>query len=121
VILVDTSVWIDHFFKADERLVEHLMAGDVVSHPMVVGEIAVGNMAGRRRILAMLNQLTQIMVADHDEVLGFIETQRLFGMGIGYVDAHLLAAARLMPDVRLWTFDKKLAASAVRLGVAAKV
>jgi predicted nucleic acid-binding protein len=119
VILVDTSVWIDHLRAGDERL-EILLNGErVLSHPFIVGELALGALRRRALVLTALRRLPSAMLASDREVLGFIDQHRLFGSGIGYVDAHLLASARLTADARLWTRDRRLAGVAGRLGVAA--
>ena len=120
MILVDTSVWVGHFREHDARLAALLNASRVLMHPFVLGELAIGSLASRAQILADLRVLPAIGAAMEDEVLGFIERQRLFGLGIGYVDAHLLAAVQLVAGARLWTLDKRLAAAAVRLGVEAE-
>lgn len=118
MILVDTSIWIDHLRTADERLTKLLYGGEVLAHPFVIGEIAVGNLAQRDAILADMLDLPKAIVATEWEALDFIGRHRLFGLGIGYVDAHLLASARLTPDAALWTRDRRLRAVAERLGVA---
>lgn len=113
--LVDTSVWIDHFRKQNIGLVELLERYAVLMHPFVVGELALGNFSSRATVVSALRDLPRPAVASHEEVLGLIETQGLFGIGIGYVDAHLLAAVRLTPGSSLWTLDKRLAAVAARV------
>lgn len=118
MILVDTSVWIDHLRRADAQLIELLERTEVVMHPFVVGELACGNLADRATLLELLQALPAAVVAGHDEVLGFIERRSLHGQGIGYVDAHLLASVALTPGVALWTRDKPLRASAEALGYA---
>jgi predicted nucleic acid-binding protein len=119
VILVDTSVWVDHLRARDAALVGLLDAGEVLGHPFVLGELALGSLRQRKLVLTSLEDLPQASVATDPEVLNFVERQRLYGFGIGYVDAHLLAAARLTPDASLWTRDRRLHEAAVRLGVAA--
>jgi predicted nucleic acid-binding protein len=118
VILVDTSVWIDHLRRGNARLAAMLDAGQVVSHPFVIGELACGTVRQRPVVLALLGRLPVSTVATHTEALAFIEGRRLMGRGLGYVDVHLLAAAAL-DDVRLWTVDKRLHAAARALGVSA--
>ena len=108
MILVDTSVWIDHLRTGDKTLVELLLAKQVLGHPFIIGEIALGHLPERRRILSSLRHLPQAIVASQDEVLNLIERERLFGFGIGYVDAHLLAATRLTEGASLWTRDTRL-------------
>ena len=119
MIVVDTSVWIDHLRAGDERLVQLLVAGQVLVHPYVVGELALGNLRNRDTVLTTLQEMPQAGVATESEVLRFIGEQALFGMGIGYVDAHLLAAVRRTPGSLLWTRDKRLLAACAQLGIAA--
>lgn len=118
MILVDTSVWIDHLRLNDERLAKWLRAGQVLAHPFVIGELALGNLRNRETVLDALKDLPRAMLASDDEVLRFIEQSGLFGLGIGYIDAHLLAAVRLSPGASLWTRDKRLLAAGIRLGLA---
>ena len=117
MILVDTSVWIDHFRATDEVLVALLSEGRVLTHPMVVGELALGNLHNRREVLGLLDRLPKAPVATDDEALLFIEQRRLMGRGIGYVDAHLLAAATLTESGLLWTTDRRLLSVASELGL----
>ena len=118
MILVDTSIWIDHFRAGDARLAAVLEANTVLSHPAVIGEIALGNLPRREMVLTALRNLPQAAIATEAELARFIEDETLHGLGIGYVDAHLLAATRLTPEATLWTRDARLAAAAARLGVA---
>jgi predicted nucleic acid-binding protein len=117
VILVDTSVWIDHFRGELQGLVDILDRGDVVIHPFVIGELACGSLSNREETLALLQQLRSITVAEHDEVMSFIVRRRLYGRGIGYVDVHLLASVAL-DEARLWTKDRRLRELAGSLGLA---
>src|SRR3989339_1602227 len=117
MILVDTSVWIDHLRANDERLSQLLMDGQVLVHPFVTGELALGNLKNRDEVLMMMQDLPQATVATVAEVLGLIEVQNLFGLGIGYIDAHLLASVLLVPGSRLWTRDKRLLSAATQLGI----
>ena len=117
MILVDTSVWIDHLRQADPRLGALLESADVVTHPMVVGELAMGDIRPRSELLDLLDQLPHCSIATHTEVMALIEAQRLHGKGLGIVDAHLLASAVLTPGTALWTRDKQLAKAAATLGV----
>ena len=119
MILVDTSVWVEHLRAGDERLMALLDAGEVLGHPLVTGELALGNLRGREAFLRDLRDLPRAAVVADAEVLGFIDRQALFGRGIGYVDAHLLAAARLSAGARLWTRDQRLQAVSAELGLAA--
>ncbi|CAA7624152.1 type II toxin-antitoxin system VapC family toxin [Magnetospirillum sp. UT-4] len=118
MILVDTSVWVDHLRSGDSGLMDLLDAGAVLVHPFVIGEIALGQLRQRDLILSMLDNLPRARVAADREVLFFIDRHHLAGLGIGYVDAHLLAAATLTPDTRLWTRDRRLGDAAERLGLA---
>jgi predicted nucleic acid-binding protein len=119
VILVDTSVWVGHLRASDERLAALLNEGEVLAHPFVLGELALGSFRHREAVLADLQDLPQAAVASDEEVLRLIDSQALFGLGIGYVDAHLLAAVRLTPGTRLWTGDRPLQRAAAELGLAA--
>ncbi|HJQ59832.1 MAG TPA: PIN domain-containing protein [Vineibacter sp.] len=119
MILVDTSVWIDHLRSDDEWLAGLLRAGRVLVHPFVIGELALGSLRQRNLILRALQRLPHATVATHLEVMRFVEEHALFSLGIGYVDAHLLAAVRLTQGASLWTRDRQLLAAAQRLGVAA--
>ena len=109
MILADTGVWIDFLRRGDEQLVRLLNRSAVLGHPCVTGELALGNLRNRIEILNLLRDLPQAVIAEHDEVFRLIADHRLHGHGIGYVDAHLLAAARLTPDATVWTKDKRLA------------
>ena len=121
MILVDTSVWIDHFRRTDPTLVELLNDGRVLGHPFVTGELALGNLRNRDEILDALQGLHKSSVATNDEVLLCITQNALSGLGIGYVDAHLLASVRLSQGSKLWTRDKRLRAAAGRLGLATTI
>ena len=118
MILVDTSVWIDHLRQGDPSLVTVLEAGRVLMHPFVVGELACGTLSRRGEILALLRELPPAPVATDDEALDFIERRGLMDRGIGYVDVHLLASVALSGDARLYTRDRRLAAVASGLGLA---
>ena len=119
MILVDTSIWIDHLRLADALLIELLRNTRLLVHPFVVGELAVGSLRDRPAILRDLQDLPGAVTANDDEVLRFVEENALFNLGIGYVDAHLLASTRLTPGASLWTRDKRLLAAAKRLALAA--
>jgi hypothetical protein len=119
VILVDTSVWVDHLRKTEMGMRRLLGMGHVLSHPLVIGELAMGSFKRRDLLLSELGDLPWAKIAEHDEVLHFVSQQRLFGSGIGYVDAHLLAAVRLAPGTLLWTRDKRLREIASKLRLAA--
>lgn len=118
MILVDTSLWIDHLRQGNGHLAHLLEAGQVVTHPYVIGELALGSLHNRRPVLEALQELPQALMATDDEVLRFIEANTVFGKGIGYIDAHLLAAVRLVPGTRLWTRDKRLLSTSTDLGLA---
>ncbi len=117
MILVDTSVWVDHLRSSEPKLVAVLEGGRVMTHPFVVGELACGNLKNRGDILKLLGDLPAAPTAADIEVLEFIERRALMGRGIGYIDVHLLAAAVLSGDTRLWTRDKRLADAAKELGI----
>jgi predicted nucleic acid-binding protein len=119
VILADTSIWVDHLALGDETMASLLDAEAILMHPFIAGEIALGSLPRRAEILSSLAKLPKAVVADTAEVLFFIERNKIFGAGVGYVDAHLLVAATLTPDVRLWTRDKKLRTVAERLAISA--
>ena len=119
MILVDTSVWIDHLKSSDLVLAGLLGTGRVLAHSFVTGELALGSLRQRRTVLESLRDLPQAIVASYDEVMMLIEREQLYGLGIGFVDAHLLAAARLTPGTLLWTRDRRLRQAATRLGLSA--
>ncbi len=118
MILVDTAIWVDHLRAGDAALTVLLEGGSVLAHPFVIGELALGNLRARDIILSALHDMPQAVVATEAEVLRLIAAHGLAGSGIGYIDAHLLAAARLSHGARLWTRDRRLAGIAARLGVA---
>ncbi len=117
MILVDTSVWVDHLHRGDAELAASLERNEVLMHPAVLGEIALGNLGHRSTVLPLLGQLPRAIVATDHEVLGLIEDSQLSGRGIGYVDAGLLAATRLTAGSRLWTRDKRLRSVAADTGI----
>lgn len=117
MILVDTSIWIDHLRAGDVELIGLLNDNGVLAHPWVTGELALGHLSRRTEVLRLLHNLPQATVATDDEVLALIDHQQLFGIGIGYVDAHLLAATMLTSGARLWTRDERLTSTATRLGL----
>ncbi|WP_018953372.1 type II toxin-antitoxin system VapC family toxin [Thioalkalivibrio sulfidiphilus] len=118
MILVDTSVWVDHLRTGDAALGALLNRSQVLMHPFVVGELACGNLRNRSEVLRLLKDLPQAVVANDEEVLFFIERNALMGRGIGYVDAHLLAAVTLGGSTQLWTRDKRLRSVAETLNLA---
>ncbi len=117
MILVDTSIWIDHLCNKDGHLSDLLYRGEVLSHSFVTGELAMGSLKNRATLITDLIDLPQAMVASHNEVLEFIDSRRLFGLGLSFVDAHLLASTQLTPETQLWTRDKRLHEAAIRLSL----
>jgi len=117
MVLVDTSVWIDHFRKTSSRLAGLLEDGEVVIHPLVIGELACGNLTNREEILSLLHSLPEVQRVEDDEILFFIEQHSLAGRGLGLIDVHLLASSMIAAHP-LWTKDKRLAAAAEELGLA---
>lgn len=120
MILIDTSVWVDHLRFGDRALEQVLEAGQAATHPFVIGELALGNLRQRREVLGAITELPRVNAASDAEVLHFIEELALFGSGIGYIDAHLLASLRLTPGARIWTRDRRLDDVSKRLGLAAE-
>ena len=118
MILVDTSVWVDHLRASNAALVGLLDAGMVLAHPFVIGELALGNLGRRETVLSALSDLPRAIVATDAVVPHFIDRHTLFGRGVGYIDIHLLAAVRLTAGAQLWTRDKRLHGVAVPLGLA---
>lgn len=116
-LLVDTSVWVDHFRRRNDELVRWLMQDAVLTHPWVLGELACGTPPARAQTLADLAALQPAKVATVDEVIAFVEREKLYGLGCGLVDLELLASTLITPGARLWTLDKRLASLAERLGV----
>ncbi len=107
MVLVDTSVWVEHFRHGNIGLETLLNDGQVICHPFIVGELACGNLKNRAQILSLLTTLPTAHLAEHEEVMHFIEKYRLMGKGLGYIDAHLLSSA-MLTNVSLWTLDKSL-------------
>jgi predicted nucleic acid-binding protein len=120
MILVDASVWIDHLRRGDDALRKLLERGQVLSHPFVIGELAMGSLRQREVVLGALQDLPKATMAQEDEALHFTSERTLFGLGIGYIDAHLLAAVQLTPDALLWTRDKRLHQIAAKLSLASE-
>jgi predicted nucleic acid-binding protein len=121
MVLADTSIWIDHFRRSDLWLAHLLEHGDVAMHPFIIGELVLGRVPKIAEMIDDLNTLPKAMVASPDEVLSFIAVRKLPGSGIGYVDAHLLAAAALTRETSIWTRDKRLLAAAKSLSLAADI
>ncbi len=117
MILVDTSVWINHLQTGDQALAALLEQDVVLAHPWVVGELALGNITNRTEILRLLTDLPRAEVVGDGELLDWIERGRLYGAGVGYVDAQLLASTKVRPETSLWTADRRLAGVADGLGI----
>lgn len=115
-MLVDTSVWVEHFRRGDPALAELLERGEVQCHPFIIGELACGNLRSRTEILTLLRDFPQTPAVEHDEALAFVDSQKLMGSGLGWIDIHLLASARLGGTL-LWSRDRRLTAAANRLGL----
>jgi hypothetical protein len=116
MVLVDTSVWVAHLQKGIGVFETLLNEGDVICHPLIVGELACGNFKNRAEILSLLQTLPMAIQAEHEEVMHFIENHSLMGKGLGYIDIHLLASA-MLTKVSLWTLDKKLSTISSKLGL----
>jgi len=118
MILIDTSVWIDHFSRNNETLAHFLEEEQVLIHPLALGELAVGNLKNRKEILQLLAKLPIALVSTSEDVLYFIEKHGLMGRGLGIVDVHLLASTIITEATKVWTNDKRLHSHALDLGVA---
>lgn len=118
MILVDTSIWIDHLHRSEPELVNALNRSEVLQHPMVIGELSLGGLRDRGAVLGLLADLPAAPVASHSEVARFVDAHSLYGQGLSLVDAHLLASVTLAPGAQLWTRDKRLQRAADELGVA---
>lgn len=116
MILADTSIWIDHFRKADDELQKIIEDDRLLCHPFVIGELALGSLQNREAVIEHLSVQRSAIVATHEEVIGLITRHAIFNMGIGYIDAHLLASTLLDPIAALWTRDRRLATAAVKSG-----
>lgn len=117
MILADTSVWIDHFRSENTEMRALLNQGQIVIHPFIVAELALGSLRERTKTLALLDLLPQVRVAQLREVRSAIESRRLYGLGIGLTDAHLIASVFITPPTLLWTKDKRLRKVAEALGI----
>jgi predicted nucleic acid-binding protein len=117
LILADTSIWIDHFRSRNLEMRRHLDQGNIVIHPLIIAELALGSLRERSKTLALLDLLPQMKVARVSEMRQMIEARRLYSLGIGLTDAHLIAAIFINPPTQLWTRDKQLrkAAEALRI------
>ncbi len=118
MILADTSIWVDHFRKSDPLFAFLVSDGSIWQHPFVTGELAAGNLQPRARTIALLRSLPQGAVADDDAYYAFIDDNELGGIGIGFVDIHLLHTAVSAPGCKLWTRDRRLCEQAKRFAVA---
>jgi len=112
VILVDTSVWIDHLHTSDLTLVELLLSDSVVTHPLVIEELALGSIARRDELLLMMGGLSTAAILDHHELLELVGERKLWGRGLSAADAHLLGSALMSSDTRIWSRDMKLRSAA---------
>jgi len=117
MVLVDTSVWVSHLREGNDDLDRLLNDGEVACHPLIVGELACGNLKNRSEILSLLRSLPMAIEAEHEEVLQFIEKNRLMGRGLGYIDVHLMASS-VLTKTPLWTLDKQLNGVSAELGIA---
>lgn len=117
MILADTSIWVNHFRKGNKQLRTYLEQGQIAMHPLVIAELALGSLGERTKTLALLDLLPQIGVAQISEVRHLIETRRLYTLGIGLVDAHLIASVFIKPATVIWTTDKPLRKVAEALGI----
>jgi len=117
MVLVDTSVWVEHLRHGHAEVASLLLKGEVVSHRFVIGELACGFIKNRNEVLSLLRSLPSAVEADHDEAMGFLEENQLMGKGLGLIDIHLMASA-FLSGMPLWTLDKKLKQESSRLGIA---
>jgi predicted nucleic acid-binding protein len=117
MILVDTSVWVDHLRSANAGLIALLERGAVLTHPLIIGELACGNLQNRTALISLWRNLPRITPVTNTEALYFLEQRQLMGKGVGFIDIHLLAAVALQGDSLLWTRDKRLAVLAIQLGL----
>jgi predicted nucleic acid-binding protein len=117
LILADTSIWIDHLRSENKEMRKHLIQGNIVIHPFIIAELALGSLQGRTKTLALLDLLPQVRVAQLNEVRLTIESRRLYSLGIGLTDAHLIASVFINSSTLLWTKDKRLRKAAEALGI----
>ncbi|HEY1426739.1 MAG TPA: type II toxin-antitoxin system VapC family toxin [Caulobacteraceae bacterium] len=117
MILADTSVWVDHVRRRNPDLTDLLDAGEILTHSFVIAEVAMGNLPRRPTFLEAMDKLRRAATASDREAISLMERERLYGLGIGFVDLHLLASTRLTPSATLWTRDRRLREIARRLGV----
>jgi len=121
LILADTSIWIDHFRSGNKQLRKHLNEGQIVIHPAIIAELALGSLQERTKTLALLDLLPQVRVAQLSEVRRMIEARRLYSLGVGLTDAQLIASVFINPSTLLWTRDKRLRKAAEALGIHARL
>ncbi len=121
MILADTSIWIDHLRSGNKEMRRHLDLGQIVIHPFIIAELALGSLKERTRTLALLDLLPQVRVARLSELRLTIEARRLYGLGIGLTDAHLIASVLIDSPTLLWTRDKRLRQAAENLGIHASL
>jgi len=119
VILVDTSVWIDHLRKSEAKLHDLLLNDEVVTHPLVRLELALGSIANREKVLADLALLPHVAVAETEELFELVEFRRLYRRGIGITDLHLVASALFDKSILIWTRDRRLGEVADECGIRA--
>jgi predicted nucleic acid-binding protein len=117
MILADTSIWVDHFRKRDAELQRQLLRNNITIHPFITTELALGSLPDRHKTIADLELLPQVKVAHINEVRSMIESQSLFRKGLGFVDAHLIAATLITPGMALWSRDKRLRSTAQAMGI----
>lgn len=120
MILADSSIWVDHLRSPDARMIRLLDLTAILIHPLVLGEVAMGSLRARQRVVGELKELPKAEIAQHSEVMDLVERERLYSTGIGFVDAHLLASTLLTPGSMLWTRDRCLREAAERLDIAIK-
>ena len=116
MVLVDTSIWVEHLHKGNRQLEQLLVDAEVLCHPFIIGELACGSIKNRKEILSLLKSLPSAPVPEFDELMFFIDENQMMGIGIGFVDVHLLASAQLSESF-LWTADKKLNSAAIKLSL----
>jgi predicted nucleic acid-binding protein len=121
LILADTSIWIDHLRSGNKQLRKHLNEGQIVIHPAIIAELALGSLQEQGRTLALFDLLPQVRVAQLSEVRRMIEARRLYSLGIGLTDAQLIASVFINPSTLLWTRDKRLREAAEGLGIHASL
>ena len=118
LVLVDTSVWVSHFRSGNSKLGSLLFDDKAACHPFIIGELSCGNIRNRDEILSLMRALPETAQVEHDEIMQFIEDNNLMGKGLGYIDVHLLASA-VLSGVSIWTLDRRLKESALKLGLRA--